>query len=519
MNGAATSPERRIRRVVILGGGTAGWMTAAALARFFKTADTSIRLIESDEIGSVGVGEATIPPIVMFNQLLGIDENEFLRKTKGTFKLAIELVNWTRLGHRYLHPFGQFGMDLEAIKFHQIWRKLDMLGEAGPIDDYCLTAIAARLGKFVRPSADPRAVLSTLKYAFHFDAALYARFLRDYAEARGVIRTEGKLVDVKLRDADGFIDSLTLEGGECVEGDLFIDCSGFRGLLIAQVMKVEFDDWSRWLPCDRAVTTQCEAVQDITPFTCATAHSAGWQWRIPLQHRIGTGYVYSSNHISDDEAHATLLANSDGPPIVGPRVLKFTAGRRKQFWSRNCVAIGLSSGFMEPLESTSIHLIQVGISRLLALFPDLDFRSVERDEYNALVASQYDHIRDFLILHYHATERNDSSFWDYCRTMEIPASLQHKIDLFRASGRLFRYEDELFTDANWTAVFLGQNIVPQTYDPLVDVLDLQSARLQLQHIKTAIAQTAAAMPSHRDFLQRHCAAPPDRSAALAGAPR
>ncbi|MDR3527580.1 MAG: tryptophan 7-halogenase [Rhizomicrobium sp.] len=499
--------EPSIRNIVIVGGGTAGWMTAAAVSKVLRAGTYTVRLIESDEIGRVGVGEATIPPITTFNRILGIDENEFLRKTQGSIKLAIEFVNWGRLGQTYLHPFGQFGLDIEAVKFHQYWRKLGMLGEVPPLDDYCLTAMAAKLGRFTRPSPDPQSVLSTLKYAYHFDAALYARFLRDYAEKRGVKRREGKVVDVSLRGEDGFIEAVTLASGERIEGDFFIDCSGFRSLLLAQALKTEFDDWSHWLPCDRAVATQCEAGGELTPFTRATAHKAGWQWRIPLQHRIGTGYVFCSKFISDEEAIQTLLANLDGPPLVDPWLLKFTAGRRKQLWNKNCVAIGLAGGFMEPLESTSIHLIQAGITRLLSLFPGAAISPLEVDEYNRLMISHYEHIRDFIILHYHATERDDSPFWDQCRTMTVPETLKHKIDLFRGCGRLFRYEDELFAEGSWIAVLLGQNVLPQAYDPLVDAIDVKVVRNTLTQIRSHVRQTVEAFPTHRTFLQRNCPAP------------
>ncbi|HRE42501.1 MAG TPA: tryptophan 7-halogenase [Terricaulis sp.] len=491
-----------VRNIVILGGGTAGWMTAAALARTQDArAAVRVTLVESDEIGRVGVGEATIPPITTFNTMLGIDEDEFLRETKGSIKLAIEFVNWTRLGHRYFHPFGQFGFDIEAVKFHQFWRKLDLKGEAAPIVAYCLAGVAAGQGRFARPSADPRSPLAAMKYAFHFDAALYARYLRRYAEARGVVRVESKVARVIQRGADGFIEALVLEDGQRIEGEFFIDCSGFRGILIEQTLKAGFEDYARWLPCDKAVATQCESGEGaLTPFTRATAREAGWQWRIPLQHRIGTGYVFSSAHISDDEATATLLSNLDGPPLADPWLLRFKAGRRRKFWDKNVLAIGLAGGFMEPLESTSIHLIQAGITRLLALFPDQSFSRFEADEYNRLMTSQYERIRDFLILHYYATERNDTEFWNQCRTMDIPETLRTKIELFRARGRLFRWEDELFADANWIAVFLGQNIVPEGYDPLVDNVDLDAVKRKFERIRAAFAQAADAMPAHRDFL-------------------
>ena len=497
--------DRSIRKIVIVGGGTAGWMAAAALARVFGGGSRDIRLVESEEIGRVGVGEATIPPINTFNSILGIDENDFVRKTQGTFKLGIEFVDWTRKGHRYLHPFGEFGIDIEGVKFHQIWHKLRQRGAAADIAEYCVPAVACQLNRFARTDPDPRSVLSRLKYAFHFDASLYAQYLRGFAEARGVRRHEGQIVEV-LRREDGFIDAVRLANGDRIEGDLFIDCSGFRGLLIEQTLAAGYEDWSHWLPCDRAAAVQCEQGGEFTPYTRSTAHAAGWQWRIPLQHRIGNGYVYSSRHISDDEAIATLLANLDGAPSTEPRILKFTGGMRRKAWIKNVVALGLASGFMEPLESTSIHLVQAGVTRLLALFPDRDFNQREIDEYNQLMTSQYERIRDFIILHYHATERRDSPFWQYCGTMPIPQTLARKLELWRAHGRLFQHEYELFADANWTAVLLGQNIVPSAYDPLVDGLDENALRHKLEQIRAAIRLTAQKLPTHRDFIEKNCRA-------------
>jgi tryptophan halogenase len=496
----------RIRNIVIVGGGTAGWMTAAALSRALDARSVHIELIESDEIGRVGVGEATIPPICTFHSMLGIDENDFIRQTQGSFKLAIQYVDWTRLGHNYLHPFGEFGTDIAGVKFHQFWRKLRALGDSTGLEDYCVSAVAARLGRFARPPDDPRTPLSALRYAFHFDASLYARYLRAYAEVRGVTRSEGRIVDVSTDGESGHIRAVTLADGRKTEGDFFIDCSGFQGLLIEKTLKAGYEDWSRWLPCDRAVATQSASGGDFLPVTRATAREAGWQWRVPLQHRIGTGYVFCSSFISDEDARATLLRNLDGPALIEPRILHFTGGRRRKFWIRNCVALGLASGFLEPLESTSIHLIQAGITRLLALFPDRRFDPTGIEEYNRLMTSQYERIRDFLVLHYKATERNDTPFWDHCRTMEVPETLRHKIDLFRHSGRLLRHEDELFTETNWLAVLVGQNVIPETYDPLVDGLDIDAVRQTLHRISAIIRQAAHTMPGHREFIQHTCAA-------------
>jgi tryptophan halogenase len=498
--------DSHIRSIVIVGGGTAGWMCAAALSRLTRNGLTTITLIESEEIGMIGVGEATIPPILSFNQLLGIDENDFLRHTKGTFKLAIEFVDWTRIGHRYFHPFGSFGVDMDAVKFHQVWLKHHLLGEEQDIAEFNLCTVAARLGRFTRPSMDPSTVLSSLKYAYHFDASLYAQYLRRYAEARGVVRREGRIVDVALRGADGFIEAVTMSDGTRIAGEFFIDCSGFRGLLIEQALKTGYEDWTRWLPCDRAVAVPCASAGEPLPYTRATARQAGWQWRIALQHRIGNGYVYSSRHLSDDDAAATLLANLDGEPLAEPRTLRFTTGRRRQQWNRNCVALGLASGFIEPLESTSIHLIQAGISKLLALFPDRTFNPLQTAEYNRLSALQFEQIRDFIILHYKATERDDSEFWNACRTMSIPDALAAKIELFRAGGRFFRFEDELFGEVDWISVLLGQNVLPLSYDPVVDSLNEQSVRASLGRLKVLIRKTAEAMPSHGAFLAQHCGA-------------
>ena len=492
--------SRLPRSIAVIGGGTAGWMTAAALARLVG-GKSSVTLVESAEIGTIGVGEATIPPIRNFNAILGLDEREFLRETKGTYKLGIEFRDWTRLGHSYFHPFGVHGADINGRYFHQYWLKLRQLGDETPIDDYCLCSVAAAANKAGPLTNDPRSVLATFGSAFHFDAALYAAYLRRYAEARGVKRLERKVVDVSLNGENGFIKAVHFEGGDSLEAEFFVDCTGFRGLLIEGALKAGYDDWTPWLPCDRAVALPCESVTPLVPYTRSTARKAGWQWRIPLQHRIGNGYVYSSEHVSDDEAASTLLDNLDGAPIGEPRLLRFKAGRRRKFWIKNCLAVGLSAGFMEPLESTSIHLIQTGITKLLDLFPDRSFDPVDIEEYNRLTRLEFEGIRDFLILHYNATERNDSPFWDYCRTMEIPEPLARRIALFRGRGRMpLRMPYDLFTDTSWIAVFLGQGVTPQGYEPLIDAHELSAVKSRLEGQKKLIAEAAASMRSHADYV-------------------
>jgi tryptophan 7-halogenase len=496
------TPNPRVRAIVIVGGGTAGWMAAAILARRLG-GQAEIRVVESPEIGIIGVGEATIPPIRLFNQALGIDEDDFLRSTQGTIKLGIGFKDWSRLGHEYFHPFGTHGTRPEQVSLHQEWLKLRHLGVAESFGDYSLNAVAARLGRVAPCSLSDEPLSAMFAYAFHFDAALYAEYLRGYAEARGVKRLQRKVVNVELRAEDGFIRALHLDDGHRLEADLFIDCSGFRGLLIEGALKTGYEDWSGWLPCDRAVAVPCQSAGDLTPYTRSTARSAGWQWRIPLQHRTGNGYVYCSRFISDDEATATLLANLDGEARAEPRLLRFTTGRRKLFWNKNCVALGLASGFLEPLESTSIHLIQKGLTHLFNLFPDRHCVPVLSDEYNRLAINEYERIRDFIILHYKATERDDAPLWNHCRTMDIPDTLAYKIRQFRNGGRVVKYGADLFATPNWLAVFMGQEIWPQRYDTLIDQRDIDEVRGRLEQIRATIRRTAEAAPAHAEYLRKH----------------
>ncbi len=496
--------DNRIRKVVIVGGGTAGWMTAAALSKVLGEQYCNIQLIESEEIGSVGVGEATIPQLRLFNSILGVDENEFVRRTNGTFKLGIEFVDWKKKGHRYMHPFGTYGTNIDAIQFHHYWLKLFNEGKAPDLESFSLAAMAAPQGRFMRPAKISNSPLSEIAYAFHFDAGLYGAYLRELAEQRGVVRTEGKIHEVTLRGSDGFIESVTMEDGEKIEGDLFIDCSGFRGLLIEQALNTGYVDWSHYLPCDSAVAVASESEGEPLPFTRSTAQAAGWQWRIPLQSRTGNGHVYSRRHMSDDEAISLLLDNLDGAPLGEPRQLRFKTGHRRKFWNKNCIAIGLSSGFMEPLESTSIHLIQSSIAKLMTLFPSREFNQSDIDLYNKQSLADFEQIRDFLVLHYKATKRDDSDFWNYCRQMEISEFLTNKIELYQSTGRVFREGGELFNETSWLAVMHGQGIRAGSYHPLVDVLPENEIRSRLMNIHEVIEQSVASMPSQRRFIDDHC---------------
>ncbi|OZA93066.1 MAG: tryptophan halogenase [Erythrobacter sp. 34-65-8] len=500
----AVNQRAPIEHVLIVGGGSAGWMTAAALAQTLGPG-CRIILVESEEIGTVGVGEATIPPIRHFNQRLGIDEATFVRETGGSYKLGIEFVDWGRLGHSYFHPFGQHGAEFDTVPFYHYWMREHLAGRiGGPIDDFSMGWAMARAGKFVHPSPDRRMIQSTYDYAYHFDAVLYARFLRGYAEARGVTRVEGKVVDVALDGASGDIRSVTLDDGRVLEAELFIDCSGFRGLLIEGALEAGYENWQHWLPCDRAVAAPSLRQADIAPYTRSTARTAGWQWRIPLQHRTGNGYVHCSAFIGEQEAHDTLV-DSLGDELAGdPRLLRFVTGRRRAFWHRNCVAIGLSAGFMEPLESTSLHLIQYGILRLLALFPDKAMSPLLAREYNAQTAVEYERIRDFLILHYKATERDDAELWRYCAAMPVPDSLQYKIDHFREFGVLVADERELFNNPSWIAVYLGQGIVPERAPAMATMRSHVPVAERMQSIAGAMQDAVAAMPSHSQFIEQHC---------------
>lgn len=495
---------RRIQRVVIVGGGTAGWMAAAALSRYFDDGRRSITLIESDAIGTVGVGEATIPPIRNFNAMLGIAENEFLASTRGTFKLGIEFVNWGQRGERYFHPFGTHGRDLHGIAFHQLYlRESARSGsQPGSIADYSMSSVAAALGRFGRPSAGAKSPVAEIRYAYHFDASLYAAFLRRMAEKQGVRRIEGRIVEA-LRDGEsGDVSAIRLDDERRVEGELFIDCSGFRGLLIEECLETGYEDWSQWLPMDRALAVPTSGSGSPDPFTRATAHEAGWQWRIPLQHRTGNGHVFCSAHTDEEAARERLLENVEGEILAEPRLLRFQTGMRRKAWSYNVVALGLSSGFLEPLESTSIHLIQNGIQRLFALFPDWPVNPGDRDEYNRGMRELYEDVRDFVILHYKATQRDDTEFWRYVKDMDVPESLARRLDMWQRRGRIFRENAELFTMPSWVAVMLGQNISPQTHDPIADTLDPDKVAAAMMRMREEYRATAERLPGHEEFLRQ-----------------
>jgi tryptophan halogenase len=498
-------PAPLLQDIIIVGGGTAGWMTALALATVVGDR-YRLHLVESGEIGIVGVGEATIPLIQRFNRIVGIAENDFLRETGGTFKLGIEFVNWGRVGDRYMHGFGRIGQDIWTVGFEQYWLRMRALGRARPLGDYGINHMAARANRFMPARPEPaNSPLADIAHAYHFDAGRYARYLRRLAEARGVRRTEGRITHA-TRTATGDVEAVVLAGGARVAGDFFIDCSGFRALLIEETLKTGFEDWSHWLPCDRALAVPCESAPVLLPYTRSTAHSAGWQWRIPLQHRIGNGHVFSSSFMNEAEAEGILLANLDGKPLAEPRLLKFTTGMRRQAWNRNVVAIGLAGGFLEPLESTSIHLIQATIQLLIECFPDRGFSAADIAEFNAQSRFQWERIRDFIILHYHLNQRGDSGFWRHCAAMDLPGVLREKIDLYRSHGRLFRFNNELFTETSWLQVMAGQNLLPQGSHPLAALQPEDSVHDYLEAVHRAVVGSVALMSGHADYIARHCAA-------------
>ena len=488
------------RRIVVVGGGTAGWMTAAALARFLPRG-WRITLVESDEIGTVGVGEATIPQLRLFLNGLGIAEDDFVRATGATFKLGIQFRDWLRPGHAYLHSFWQAGPSLGLLPFHQYWLRAQAEGWAAPIESYSINAVAAAQNRFTRAAPDRALRLPPLAYAFHIDAGLLARNLRGYAEARGVERREGRIDRAVLRPEDGFVSHLEMAGGGRVEGELFVDCSGFRGLVIGEALGVGYEDWTRWLPCDRALAAPtARAPGPLAPYTQAAALGAGWRWRIPLQHRTGNGYVYASSHVSDAQAQSDLLAQLDGEPLAEPRLLRFRTGKRQAFWEKNCVAVGLASGFMEPLESTSIHLVQSAVARLLSSLPAEGFSPAEVSAYNRQTHYEYDRIRDFLILHYHANARSEP-FWRERREAPIPDSLREKLELFADQGRVIRDQDELFTEASWQQVMLGQGVAPRAWHPIADTLSTSELRAFLDGAARAAADAVATTPTHEAYVR------------------
>lgn len=485
-----------VKKVVIAGGGTAGWIAAFALGRKLGRL-LDITLIESEEIGTIGVGEATIPPMRTFHKLLGLDEREFMRATEATFKLGIKFENWGQKGDTYIHSFGKTGQETWLCDFHHFWLRAKELNVAGDFGEYCFELQAAKEHRFAT-LAD-----SDINYAFHLDAGRYAQYLRGISEGHGVKRIEGKIGQV-IQDDAGNISALKLESGELVEGDFFIDCTGFRGLLIEQTLHAGYEDWSHWLPCDRAIAVQTASVRPSVPYTRSIAHDVGWQWQIPLQHRVGNGLVYSSRFISDEDAKQKLLDNIEGELLIQPRTIKFQTGRRREVWKKNCVALGLASGFIEPLESTSIHLIMMGVNRLMHLFPFSGVNDALVSEYNRLSQVEMEQLRDFIVLHYHVTERNDSAFWDYCRTMSIPDTLQLRIDLFKQNAHAYQADGELFRVDSWTQVMFGQRLMPAEYHHLVKLMPEMELKKFLKTISSQVLGAVEKLPPHSEFVKVYC---------------
>jgi tryptophan halogenase len=497
--------HRPIRKICVVGGGTAGWTAAALMAEHFKGTLGQIELVESDDIGTIGVGESTVPPFLQLLARLGVDEQEFIRETRASFKLGIEFSDWKAVGESYFHPFGTIGAPVDLSDFYQLWLKARANGYSGALQDFSPAAVMARNGRFTLPFKAANTPVAGASYALHVDAKRVARFLRTFAEARGVTRTEGIVEDVALRP-DGFVDRLILKDGRVVEADFFIDCSGFRSLLIGKALDVDFRDWSHWLLCDRAIAVQTENVGPPSPFTLAQAQDFGWRWRIPLQHRTGNGHVFCSKYLSDDEATATLMSSVEGEPVVSPMPVAFRTGMREQLWRHNVLALGLAGGFIEPLESTAIHLIYRGMDFFFRLLPDRDYDAALAAEYNRRMTADYEEIRDFVILHYCTTRRDDTAFWRACRDMELPPRLQQKIDLFRTSGALAEGVDELFRAASWQSVMEGMGVRPRAWHPLVDRIPFDGVCAQLDHAAELLNRVVADLPTHAQFIARHCAA-------------
>jgi tryptophan 7-halogenase len=495
MNASAPMSANQVRRVVIAGGGTAGWIAAAALSQQLGQL-LDITLIESEEIGTIGVGESTVPPIRIFHQLLGIDEQEFMRAVSATFKLGIWFENWGQIGDRYIHPFGRHGKPTWLCEFHHFWLHGLRRGMNAELGEYCVEWLAAKQGRF--------AATPDMNYAFHVDASAYAKFLRAFAERHGVKRVEGKIRSVQQNASSGFIESLTLESGQIVPGDLFIDCTGFRGLLIEQTLHTGFEDWLHWLPCDSAVAVQTESTAPPHPYTMAIAHEAGWRWQIPLQHRMGNGFVYCSRYMSEDEAKERLLQSVSGRALRPPLSLKFRAGRRRKTWNKNVVAMGLASGFVEPLESTAIHMIITAVTRLMQMFPFEGVQPVFVDQFNDESRAEIEKVRDFIILHYHTTDRDDTPFWRYCKDMDIPESLARRIELFKEGGHAYQADGELFRVDSWIQVLLGQGVVPKSYHPSARAMKDHELSQALIGMRSQVSQTVAKLPRHQDFINSYC---------------
>lgn len=490
------------KRIVIAGGGTAGWMAAATLSKLFGRSGYSVCLVESPNIGTIGVGEATIPPLSEFNSSLGIEEAEFVRKTKGTFKLGIEFIDWKEKNSSYFHAFGGFGPVSQGLPFYKYWLRWQKDNPSSDIGDFSIAAACAMDDRFLIPDSGMNAIISNLKHAYHIDAGLYAQFLKELSVGRGVEHIQGEISDVCLNGTSGFVEALQLKEGTRVEGDFFIDCTGFRSLLLGEALKVPYTSWDKWLVCDRAWAAPSPSVDgELKPYTKSKAHEAGWQWRIPLQHRVGNGLVYSSNYLSDEKAKELLVSGIEGNPLSEPRLIKFMPGVREKMWDKNCLAIGLSSGFIEPLESTSIHLIQLALIKLLQLLPSSETNCVNSKNFNREMLDEITHIRDFIIAHYYVTNREDTPFWKYCKNMPIPDSLSDKLELFRVAGNLRNTSNDLFGESSWVSVLVGQGLVPESYLPVVDNPSTEELDKYMQQIRSQIDFSVSKVPKHKDYIK------------------